>query len=379
MRKCAWLLVLVFLVYGCGEGGDSSFNQEPANITFPASERIRQYRGGLVLAVGADSITSDQIVGALIEETGRLVSLFEHLAPIAVVNRNDFEAFRREVREEIEAVVDGRISNILLYRQAREKMSEYMDVRLERAAADEFRRLVEEDFDGDYERAEAELEEMGLSRDGYKEYVKKTQLIDYHIAEKFSKTKPTHTEMLDYYERNKDRFFAKTAVLKMQMLDIDVAGVMIVDPNRDWYEQAFGQAVDLVKLAKVGKDLYELADRYRGVSFVPFESVHTENLQYQPLANQALSMAPGDIAGPIEIPQIPAKGHIFIIKLQEKRVETYMPFQEVQRQVATIITVERRMKAREEIRAEAVRQAAVSGKDEFVDFCLKRIFELSNM
>lgn len=88
---------------------------------------------------------------------------------------------------------------------------------------------------------------------------------------------------------------------------------------------------------------------------------------------EAEKIEPGQIAGPIE-----AGEHIFIMKLEERQAKSFKPLREVQREVETKIMLDRQKQAREEIIAKLVQQAAIGNKGEFIDFCLKRIYEMRN-
>lgn len=377
MCRCVWLLVLVFLMYGCGQGGKSSFTEESAKIPFPQRSDLPKHSGGLVVAVGGDTITSNEIIGALVEESGGVVSLLEHLAPIAMANRNDFERFKRQAKGGIEEVLERRISNVLLYRQAKEDAPEQIDVILDRAAEDFFRGFVEDKFEGDYGEADAALREMGMDRASFKEYRKKMFLVEYHIQSQLPKAKPTHSELLGYYDKIKDRFFAKAAMLKLQLLDIEVARVQITDPNQDQLEQAIKLAGELIKQIQDGNDFGELAEEHPGVEFgAHTEPVQAESLIYPELAPEANEMEPGDIT--LEPIKTRDHEHVLIMKLEEKHAKKYAPFEQVQREVEKRFTTEREILARQEIRAKVVRQAAVKGEDDFIDFCLRRIFEISH-
>ena len=84
-------------------------------------------------------------------------------------------------------------------------------------------------------------------------------------------------------------------------------------------------------------------------------------------------MQSGQVAGPVEV-----DGHIFIMKLLEKQTESTMPFEKVQGEIKRRILVERRNKFYGDLNEKIARQASVANKDEFVDFCLVKIYEKNN-
>jgi len=87
-------------------------------------------------------------------------------------------------------------------------------------------------------------------------------------------------------------------------------------------------------------------------------------------AKQSAKMEPNQIAGPIKTDE-----HIFIIKLLEKENEITEPFEKVQPEIKKRILAERRIEAADRISRQIVQQAAITNIDEFVDFCLLKIYE----
>ena len=94
---------------------------------------------------------------------------------------------------------------------------------------------------------------------------------------------------------------------------------------------------------------------------------------YDLLAAEAEKMNPGEIAGPIE-----AGEHIFIMKLEEKQLGGVELFEKVQDRVEAQLESLERQKAIAKIEAEVMQQATISNKEEFIDFCLERIYQISN-
>ena len=91
------------------------------------------------------------------------------------------------------------------------------------------------------------------------------------------------------------------------------------------------------------------------------------------LAAEAEKTGPGQIAGPIGTDE-----HIFIMKLEEKRARSTEPFEKVQKKLEAQIRLERLRQGFKEAGARIMEQAAVSEKDEFIDFCLRKIYQMSN-
>ena len=94
---------------------------------------------------------------------------------------------------------------------------------------------------------------------------------------------------------------------------------------------------------------------------------------YDILAVEAEKIEQGEVAGPIV-----TKQHIFIMKLQEKQIAGYEPFEEVQELVEEKILLDRQNEVTEKLNAEIRQQAKLSKTDKFIDFCLEKIYRISN-
>ena len=94
---------------------------------------------------------------------------------------------------------------------------------------------------------------------------------------------------------------------------------------------------------------------------------------YDILAAEAQKIEPGQIAGPIEM-----QGHIFIMKLEDKCSKDFQPFEKVQIELEQKIIFDRRKKALDKLDAELAQQVYLNEKDEFIDFCLDKIYEMCN-
>ena len=404
MRKCAFLLVLVFLLIdGCGGGSKPKFTEEElARIPFAQKTGLPEASGGFVLAVGGEIVTSDEIIESLIEHNGVVVSLKERFRPIA--QTNDFERFKQQARPEVEQVLTNKLSNILLYQQAKKQAGEGIDEALERLAEAEVRKVVISEFGGDDAKAEEALKEMGMDWRSFKEHQKRIILSGFFVASQLPKARPiTYSELLDRYNEMKGEFFVRPATIMFRLIDIEAAklpapasgdasrgGGEVTDPNQSQLSTVLGTpygghltverarelANELFGRLQAGEDFGKLAEEYSEVSFINHsDGVQPESLEkpYDCLVAEAEKIEPGQIAGPIE-----AGEHIFIMKLEERRAKSFKPLREVQREVETKIMLDRQKQAREEIIAKLVQQAAIGNKGEFIDFCLKKIYRMSN-
>lgn len=374
MRRCIFLVALISLLAGGCQSKSKPAGKDPAQIPFAQKTGLPEPSGGFALAIGDETITSNEIIGSLIEHKGAVVPLIEHLRPIA--QRGTLEQFKKQARPEVEKILTVKISNILLYQQAKKDAGENIDERLETLAKAEVRRFVNS-FGGDYAKAEEELKRRGMDWRSFEEY-KKREILSYsYIREKISvENLITHSELLDYYNKMKGKFFSKPALIKFQLIDIEAAKLEVTDPNQSRQERAKSLANELLEQIKAGQDLSELAQRYSEVSFVGFSrGVRPDSLEkpYDVLAAEAEKIQPGEVTEPIEVGT-----HIFIMKLEEKVAKSFEPFEKVQKAIEAQITFERRKKAVEEFNQKLTEQAELGEKDKFTDFCLEQIFQICN-
>jgi hypothetical protein len=217
---------------------------------------------------------------------------------------------------------------------------------------------------------------MGMNRESFKEGKKKSLLIEYYVGSMLPDNRPiTYGELTKAYDQMKKDVFLQPAALTFRLIDIEVAKVDVTEPNQDRLTKSRELANQLLKRIQAGEDFGELAKQYShdyrrefGGLWRP-KNPSSLAKPYDVLATEAEKMELGQVAGPIE-----AQGHIFIMKLEEKRPETYEPLEAVQELVKEKIIIDRRRQAIEQLNAKVMQQAAVIQTDRFIDFCLEEIY-----
>jgi len=365
------LVLGLLLIAGCYRGDKPKFTEEElAQMPFAQREGLPKCSGGFVLAVGDKAITADEVIESpIITPDGAIVPLIEYFRPIA--ERDDFEQFREQARPEVEQA----LLSILLYQQAKRNMGD-VDEALEKAAEAEVRKFTAS-FKGDYARAEQALKEMGMDRRSFKEHQKKMILSQEYVRQQLPENKPiTYSELLDCYNKMKEEFFVRPAALKFRLIDIDVAKLEVAEANGNRQKQARELASELLGRIQAGEDFSKLAEKHSGVSFIGFSNpIQPANLEkpYDILAAEAERIEPGQITRPIETGE-----HIFIMKLEEKRPRSFKPLEEAQGEVGAKIMLDRRKQAIDEFTAKLMQQASLGEKGEFIDFCLEKVYRMSN-
>lgn len=366
MRKSALFIVTALIVIcGCSEDKPQFTDVQLELMPNPQTTGLPSPSGGFVIAAGPDTIASDEIVEALTEP-------FRELA-----QNTSFRTFRKQARPECERFVINKISNILIYQKAKLNATEQVDEQLKKAVENEVRKFIAE-FGNDYAKAEEGLKENGYaSWQDFKEYQKRLILSQSYIATEMPEEKPvTFDEMMAYYNINKDKLYVRPEQISFQLIDIQAEKLNPADPNMTREETTEKLANALIKHIRAGEDFGELAKKYSNGPWAPLGGVwrplNPDSLAepYDILAKQAKNIEPGQIIGPIKTDE-----HIFIMKLVEKQNETVEPFEKVQTDIKREILTERRKRYIDQIGLKLVRQAAIANLDDFIDFCLQKIYE----
>jgi len=376
MRKFIFLSILMLLLIGgCQGSGKSGLTEAELERTALAQKiELAEASGGLVLMVGGETVTSDEIIKSPVEHNETVVSLAEHLKPIA--QTSEPEQFKSQARGQVEEILTAKILNILLYQDAKRQAGKNIEEGLEKAAEREWRKFVLK-YGGDQAKADEALKQMGTDEKSFRQEQKKLILIQSHIASNMADNRPvTYHELTECYNEMKDEFFARPAMIQFRLIDIQPAKLEVSNPNKDRQELAKELVYKLLERIKAGEDFGELAKQYSHGYMREFgglwKPVKPGSLAapYDVLAAEAKKTEAGQVAGPIETP-----GHIFIMKLEEKQLEGYEPFENVQRKVEEKIIFDRRNKVFNKLYSILIEQAKFGKTGEFINFCLEKIYK----
>ena len=372
---CLSVLILM-LLGGCG-GNSHLTDAEKERRALTQKIELVEAAGGYVLIIGGESLTSDEIIEARTRLNGSFASPKEYFGPIA--QANELEQFKERAKGQLEDIIMAKISNMLLYQHAIRQAGGNIDEALDKAAENEYRKYVL-NFGGDQARADDELRRLKMDKKSFKEQVKRDMLIREYRRSKLPVNRPiTYRELMDCYNRIKDKYFARAAKIRFRLIDIQPAKLEIADPNDDRRQLGKERVNKLLELIKSGEDFGELAKQYSHGDWKDFgglwRSLQPSSLAapYDILAVEAGKMEPGQVAGPVV-----AEDHIFIMKLEEKQIAGYEPFEEVQDLVREKVILERQSEVIDKLNAEIRQEAKLSRTDKFVDFCLEKIYRVSN-
>jgi peptidyl-prolyl cis-trans isomerase SurA len=369
----AVLVLFPIFVCGCGDKKGAKYTQEELEA-MPLAQRdgLPACSGGLVLRVNNDFLTMDEVV----EPAGKVLG--------ELAQARSQEEFDKLARPQLERFVWNRISDMLLYQEAKKSLPEGVDEPLKKVVDEEVGKFVA-GFGGDYAMAEKTLKEMGLDWQEFHKEQKKFIITQSFLAEKVGKEKAaTHKELLDYYDEIKDRFYTITGTIRFRLIDIQPAslvftGTSFKDPQ-EAREEAIELAEQLIERLKQGEDFGKLAMEYskghRASEGGLWNTVQLGSLAepYDVLEREAENLQPGRIAGPIE-----TDNHIFIMKLETKQQSNYKPFEEVQNEVESRLVLKRRQETLENLIDECINQADIGDTEVFIEMCLQEIYRRNNI
>ncbi len=378
MSKYIFLSVLMLLLIGGCDGDNKRLTDaELERRAVMQKIELVEAAGGFVLLIGGETLTSDEIIETRTQLNEVFVSPTEYFGPFA--QANEFEQFKERARGQLEDILMTKISNMLIYQNAKRQAGANIDEALERSAESEYRKYVL-NFGGDQARADDELKLMLMDKKSFKEQVKKEILIQGYRRSKLPNNSPvTYRELMDCYNQIKDEYFSRAARITFRLIDIQPARFEVVDPNEDRLQLGKERANKLLELIKSGEDFGELAKQFSHGDLGEFgglwRPVQPSSLAapFDILAVESEKIEPGQVAGPIV-----TKDHIFIMKLEEKQLAGYEPFEQVQELVEKKILLDRRNEVIGKLNARIRSEAKLSRTDKFIDFCLEKIYRISN-
>jgi parvulin-like peptidyl-prolyl isomerase len=324
------------------------------------------------IMVSGETVTFDEIITAS-SEGGESVPLRDKLVEMA--KETTLEQFMELARPQIHQRLNNSITTAILYKRAKRQLGDKADEQLDKIVEKELRRFILEHGDNGA-AADAALQEMGMSRQRFKEYKRKQILSQYYVTSKFPYNRPiTHHELLECYDRMKDQSFRQAGMVQFRLIDIQPGKVASSDGNNDPAQAARNLAEDLMGRLQAGGDFAELAKNYSNDHRSSFgglwPAVDPDALAapYDTLAARSHDMKVGEFTGPIDTP-----GHVFIMKLEQKQEKGYRPYPEVQDQVEEQIRMDRRRQALDQLDEEVAKQVELTDTSRFVDACLERLY-----
>lgn len=345
--------------------------EEMAKIPFVNQDNLPPLTGGLALSIKSETIRVGEIV----------TPLMKVIDPPAGTDRDMFKLQARPVVRK--AVVD-KITDILLYQEARKNARDDIDKLLETRVEIEVNKLR-------YDQAQQDIAEQGMDWQQYRESQKKKMLIEwYYASQNLLEDKPvSHSEMLDYYEAMQQDSFQFKGYLRKE--DVKWQGfiefrLIDIKVDSDRMEVGFGEtrkdvairkAGELIDRIEQGEDFGDLAKLYsdghrkeKGGLWTPVSEGSGLNPPYNVLVPEAEKMEVGEVSGPVE-----SEGHVFIMKLEQEKKGGVASFTDLQARIERDIQLARRRERFDKLISKLMVQANISGLEQFVDVCVEKAWQ----
>ena len=318
------LLAVLLLAAGCSDKIEQGkyTAEQMKTIPFPDRYNLPTPAGGMSLNIESETITMKELA----------ISLEEKLKPLA--QQGDQMAFIQAARPAFREALRNRVTDILLYKEAKKKSPETIDDALDKAVESEMSRFLAS-YGNNRAVAENTLRAMGYDWKTFRDFQKRMILTQSYLSKEFSDKRPiTHSELLDYYNQHLSQY-CRDGMVQFRLIDIIAKKLPpeLIEPNETPQQAAERLAALVMDKLKQGEDFGKLAQQYSqgplassGGLWRPI-TVGGGSLPapYDMLESKALAMEPGQVAGPLAV-----FDHLFIVKLEKKQDANCQPFEEVQ-------------------------------------------------
>lgn len=364
------LPAVVLLCIGCGgEQKYGKYTEEQMQQIGLANKYNLPAPSGdsMVLGVHSETISSDEIL-AITEQT---------LQPAAgQMAEADFSA---QARPFVRDVIRGKITDILLYQQARKTAPDTIDDMLEKAVDSEITRFVAS-YDNNYALAESKIKEMGMDWRSFKEYQKKMIMTQSYLSNTLKDEKRfSQRQLRDYYEQNKDEVFCRKGEVGFSLIAIWPEEITFeqVAEGETMKSAAVRIAGELVKDLENGADFAELAKQFHGDlaavggKVLPVEpGTNAMPEPYNSLEAHAVQMQPGQIKGPTEI-----DSRLYVLKLDTLQIADCKSFKEVQQLIQQQLLFQHNRQQYNELVNKLVIKTDIAEMDRFTEFCVNQAYK----
>ncbi len=321
--------------------------------------------GGLVLSVESTAVTSDELVEPIMPGLRQLAK------------EQGYENFKIKARPVIANQLLQKVADIKLYQKAKAALPEGVsDEVIDKIVEEEVQKFIAR-CGGNYSEVEKLLTKMGTNwKEFYKEQ-RRAILIQSFISEELKDEKPvTHSDLLAYYNKIKADNYEQKAQLTFRVIDIEPYKLYDAnDPNIGSEQKADQLAADICGKIKNGEDFNGLAEKYSqdysakdGGLWKPVVP-GTLAAPYDVIEKAAANMNDGQVSEPIK-----SSGHIFIVKLVEKKESINKLFEQVQGEVEARMQLEKRKKVVSDMMDKIIKQVDLTYADQFVEYCLEKAY-----
>jgi uncharacterized lipoprotein YmbA len=361
------LIAAVLFLASCSGRKEKKLMKQLENKPLAPREGLPNPSGDIVLSVVGETITADQIVTPLVEK----------VKPIA--QQASYEQFQAQLGPQLEMLLTNEVANILLYQKAKKKLGAQADAAIEKAVDGEVQKFIA-NYNGDYAKAEEQLQSMGMDWQSFREYQQKFIISQSYISSMLPKTKPvTYRELREAYDQLKEEQFTTPASIQFRLIDIQPGKIELKDPNEDRMTATQNLVDNIYTRIQNGEDFGQLAEElshgHRAMFGGLWQPVNPDSLAepYDILARRTAQMEPGQLAEPISTNE-----HIFIMILEQKTEYNIQSFEEVQQEIESRLKFAQQRQALDKMSQEIAKEVAIPNKERFLNFCLQKLYVKAN-
>lgn len=376
MRDIIWIgigaAVLAFMVTGCSKTAQGKYTPEQMKtIPFPNRYDLPLPSGGMTLNVASETVTVKDLA----------ILLEQQFKPMAA--QGNFAAFKQAARPAFRDTLRSRVTDILLYKEARKKAPENIDDALDKAVESELKRFLAS-YDNNRAMAENALRTMGYDWKTFRDFQRRLILTQSYLSKEFTDKRPiAHSEMVDYYNKHRQEQFCWEGTVQFRAIDLIPAQMPaeLIQENETPETAAVRLLVELMDKIQAGEDFGKLAEQYSqgplasaGGLWRPI-TIGAGSLPdtYAILEQKALAMEPGQVVGPLT-----TEGHLFILKLENRKDAGCKPFEEVQDAIEQQFQFEFRKEQYTKMVDRLMGQTDVLQMEQFLDYCVIEAYAMWN-
>ena len=308
----------------------SPATQQASEMILP-SELPTGYTGTPVLFVNAQPITVSDVLEPL-------MPVILKTAGTATSEREYYRSISRLIAEQIRY----QASTIVVYEQAKKKLTDALEEVLEKEADKAIQRTINANYDGVRARYEAQLKALNLSMKDVRERIKRQLLVSSFLEERFAPmvADPPRRDLLKYYKAHLNTF---TTPAKAELLMIEIPlQVVLGKPVSQATEREIAEARDAAR-----RELRRAAEELEsGVDFAAVARRYSKGAQranggswgeispgsltgsWAKAADMLFALDEGRFSGIIETEE-----SSFIVKCGRKTPEKQLTFEEAQAKI----------------------------------------------
>jgi len=322
----------------------------------------------MALGVQSETITSDEIL-AITE------NILKPAAPTMPES-----TFKEKARPFIREAVRGKVTDILLYQEARKTAPENIDDMLDKAADAEIANFVAS-YGNDYALAERKIREKGMDWRSFREFQKKLIMTQSYLSSKFKDEKRFSQQQLrDFYDEYKHEIpeICSDSSVGFSVIDIQPDRLTANQVAEGEIPQAAAERIAGESMTELnnGADFIALAKQYHGPLAGIGGKVSPQKIEdtsltepYRSLKEQAVQMQPGQFAGPIML-----DGHVFVLKLDTLQAGGCKPLDEVELLIEQLMRNQKRQRQYQQLVEKLIKKTDLAQMDRFTEFCVEQAY-----